>query len=506
MNNIKEYIKNNKTNIIITVIVFTVFFIINNIQFVFTHGVAPDVMFFGTDHYKAGVWEISLGRFGLTLIDKLKFGLVSKQVIIAYCMIYLGISTILIEYLFNIKKKISVILLSIVIAVFPIFTETYFFLYCADSYCLAFLLSVIAVIGIKKYIDTNKFKYLCITIIATIATCSLYQAYLGLILGLYALYIITNKKDINIRTILKTILIIGISVIMYYLILKGILLINGIKLASYKGANSLGIETIKHIPKSIINTYKDIANFLFGNRIIYNNIYYRRIINSILIISIILLIRKVKEHSVKSIILRIIFLAILPICIAIMDIIAPTTTINLVTGPGLITIYILIISLLDKYDFSSNIQKILKIVIICMICITMHTFIIQNNYTYKVREHTYQNFYTIQNNIYTRGTSLKGYNKNMKWLFSDTILFHSEYGKFGNGFISNDNETYIGINTSSNAQIINFYKTYMGIDISICSEDEYNQIVKTNEFKEMQSYPNDNSIKIINNCVVVKIN
>ena len=52
MNNIKEYIKNNKTNIIITVIVFTVFFIINNFQFVFTHGVAPDVMFFGTDHKK----------------------------------------------------------------------------------------------------------------------------------------------------------------------------------------------------------------------------------------------------------------------------------------------------------------------------------------------------------------------------------------------------------------------------------------------------------------------
>ena len=45
MNNIKEYIKNNKTNIITTVIVFTVFFIINNIQFVFTHGVAPDVIF-----------------------------------------------------------------------------------------------------------------------------------------------------------------------------------------------------------------------------------------------------------------------------------------------------------------------------------------------------------------------------------------------------------------------------------------------------------------------------
>ena len=93
----------------------------------------------------------------------------------------------------------------------------------------------------------------------------------------------------------------------------------------------------------------------------------------------------------------------------------------------------------------------------------------------------------------------------MKWLFSDTIPFYSEYRKFGNGFISNDNETYIGIRRSSNTQIMNFYKNYMGINISICSTDEYDQIVNTEEFKEMQSYPNDNSIRIINNCVVVKI-
>ena len=420
-------------------------------------------------------------------------------------MLYLGISTLLIQNLFNIKRKISVILLSIVLAVFPTFTETYFFLYCADSYCLAFLLSVIAVIGIKKYIETGKIKYASIAIISTVMTCSLYQAYLGLIFGLYAIYIITNKKDINIKVILKTILILYLSVIIYYALVNCILAIKGIKLATYKGANSLGIETIKQIPKSVIHTYYDIANFLFGNKVIYNNIYYRRIINSVMVLSIILLIRKSKEHTMKSIITRSIFIGILPICIAIMDIIAPTTTINLVTGPGLITIYILIITLLDKYKFSSKIQKILEILIVTMIVITMHTFIIQNNYTYRVREHTYQNFYTIQNNIYTRGTSLKGYKKEMKWLFSDTIPFYSEYRKFGNGFISNDNETYIGIRRSSNTQIMNFYKNYMGINISICSTDEYDQIVNTEEFKEMQSYPNDNSIRIINNCVVVKI-
>ena len=188
-----------------------------------------------------------------------------------------------------------------------------------------------------------------------------------------------------------------------------------------------------------------------------------------------------------------------------MNLIAPTTTVNLVTGPGLITLYILIVEILDKYNFNSKIQKTLKIIIIGIIIITIHTFIIQNNYTYRIREHTYQNFYTIQNNIYTRVTSLEGYNKNMKWLFSDTIPFNSEYRKFGNGFISNDNETYIGIRESSNIQIMNFYKNYMGINISMCSQDEKNNILDSNEFKEMQTYPNDNSIKIINNCVVIKI-
>lgn len=108
-----------------------------------------------------------------------------------------------------------------------------------------------------------------------------------------------------------------------------------------------------------------------------------------------------------------------------MDLIAPTTIVDLLTGPGLITLYILIIEILDKYNFNSKIQKTLKIIIIGIIIITIHTFIIQNNYTYKIREHIYQNFYTIQNNIYTRATSLEGYDKNMKWLFSDTIPFNS---------------------------------------------------------------------------------
>ena len=45
----------------------------------------------------------------------------------------------------------------------------------------------------------------------------------------------------------------------------------------------------------------------------------------------------------------------------------------------------------------------------------------------------------------------------------------------------------------------------MGIKIKICTRDEYNKIVNSEEFKNMPIYPNNGSIKIINNIIVIKI-
>ena len=115
----------------------------------------------------------------------------------------------------------------------------------------------------------------------------MYQAYLGVILGLFVIYTISqflrekNVKDILLE-VLKDIVTIGIGIIIYYLILKVILAILGLSLASYKGADSLGINTIKALPKSIIQTYRDFYNFFFTNKIIRNSYYKRMQINSAL--------------------------------------------------------------------------------------------------------------------------------------------------------------------------------------------------------------------------------
>ena len=159
-----------------------------------------------------------------------------------------------------------------------------------------------------------------------------------------------NIKEAILQTI-QNFLIIFTSIVLYYIMLKIIVAILGLSLASYKGANSLGINTIRSLPKTIMQTYKDFINFFFTNKVINNTYYGRIIINGILFLaSFIGIVLTIKKNKSSDKILRatliILSIIILPIGINIMDVVAAGTTVNLVTGPGFLS--------LIKYNRSYN--------------------------------------------------------------------------------------------------------------------------------------------------------
>lgn len=501
--------KNITKNDIFIILVVLVLGIINNFSFFITEGIAPDALS-SADFNIAGNWEIKLGRFGIKYINLLRYGLVNKFIIVFISLIFLALAVVVISRIFEIKNKTAIAIIAAIVAVAPQFTETYFFIYCADAYAFAFLTSTLTVFFLKKA-ENKKWNYL-IACLCTIITCSMYQAYLGVILGLFVIYTISqflrekNVKDILLE-VLKDIVTIGIGIIIYYLILKVILAILGLSLASYKGADSLGINTIKALPKSIIQTYRDFYNFFFTNKIIRNSYYKRMQINSALfMISLIGLILNFVSMKGNKKILRIVLtiLAIItfPIVVSIMDLIAPSTTVNLVTGPGIITSVVLMIVIYNNLK-NNSINNIIKYLCIILITILTNSFIIQNTYTYMNRQETFRNYYTVANDIYGKATSLEDYSTTKKWLFSDVIKFKANNLEKTNGFISYDNETWNNYNRI--LQNYRFFDKYLGVKIKICSKDEYDSIVKSDEFKNMPIYPNNGSIKIINNIIVIKI-
>ena len=483
--------------------------LINNFNFIITHGVAPDVI--GTQPFHiAGKWEASLGRPGIQILDNIRGGFDNKFIIILECLFFLSFAVLFLVKTFNIKNKIVVVLLSCVIAVAPQFTETYMFIYCADSYCLAMLLAVLSIYFLNKA-DYKKINYLY-AIICIITLCTLYQAYLGVVIGLCFLLIIKHlldNKKIK-ETFIKSLEYIGvifIGVVIYYIFMNIFLNIMGIQFATYKGANGLGIDTMKNLPKSIMHCYADFVSFFFGNKIIYNHFWKRRYLNlgiyCLLIVSMFFILKK-KEYENKK--MRILFIGaifcILPIGVNIINIIAPNTTINLVTGPGLIVFYILSL-IMYNYLVDDTFENIIKHIALFVFNVLIITFILSNNVTYSVREETYQNYYTISNNIYEKVQQLDNYNNNLKWMFSDVIYYKSSKAYMANGFISNDNETWANYDGTVTNKI--FYKKYLNVNIDICSKEQYNKIINTNQFKSMPVYPLNGSIAIIDNTIVIKI-
>lgn len=497
----------DKSDLLILILTFC-FGLVNNFYFIIGDGVAPDAVspaFFNI----AGNWEISLGRFAIKYVNLFRYGLVSKLIIILISLFLIAFSVMILKRIFNIKSNLLLTLLTCFICVAPQFTETYMFIYCADAYLVAFFLSTLGVYFLNKT-DRNKLFYIP-AIICTSIVCALYQAYLGVIVGLTIILVIKYVIDcMDIEYIIKKfvffMLAILIGIILYYIVLQIILSVLGLSLASYKGANSLGIDTIKNIPKSIVQCYKDFYHFFFTNDII-NNAYWKRkklylVLYIIMFISgiIILIKEKLQEKKIRFFML-IFLISIFPIGISIMNLIATGTKINLVTGPGLITFWLIII-LIYNYLPKKNFSNLLKWGLVITSIILIWTFLLQNIFTYIAREQTYINYRTISSDIYSRVVELENYSVDKKWMFSDVIRFTVRDLERSNGFITHDNVTWNNYNGL--LQNANYYEKYLGIKIKICSKDEYYKIIKTEEFKKMPVYPISGSVRIIDDIIVIK--
>ena len=80
----------------------------------------------------------------------MRYGLVNKFIIVFISLIFLALAVVVISRIFEIKNKTALAIIAAIVAVAPQFTETYFFIYCADAYAFAFLTSTLTVFFLKK--------------------------------------------------------------------------------------------------------------------------------------------------------------------------------------------------------------------------------------------------------------------------------------------------------------------------------------------------------------------
>ncbi len=483
--NIKKLIKEEKMIFLFTFI----FGLLNFFYLLTNHVLSPDGLAYGPI-YKSNGWEVDLGRPFLLIVDRLRGGLVTAPVIMFIALFNISLSAIFLKKIYGIHKKIPVIVLTLLLVLFPTLSESALFIYCFDSYSFSLLFSILAIYFIQK--DRP-----ILSILFIISSLSLYQAYISVTLtGVLVLEMIKLlNSQFNFKKFIRNFFLVFMGLVSYFILLKGGMFLFGRSMANYKGASSFGIDTILSLPKSIMHAYFDYFSYFFSETIIFNQYYFRNIIHVFLfILFFISLIQPFKKMNWTNRFLFLFFLIVFPISTNIMDLIACDTTINLVTGIGFIMTYILVISSIDYFHYS-----FMKYISYTLLIVLSYTFLLSNNGTFMSREDTWRNHYYESISLLNKAKALDDYQEDLNWMFSDVIRYQSKLVPTSNGYLSKDYETYD--NYFGILEIEIFFDHYFGERISIIDYDTYQEIGRSDEFKNMKL----GDVKIINSVVVCKI-
>jgi len=465
-------------------------------------------------------WEISLGRWGLLLVDSLRNFLVIPIIITMISFVLMSFSSIILSDLLEIKEKSLIVLLSICLAVSPVFSYTLTYYYCSDGYSLAMLLSILAVYIMYK----KKHTFLSIPLI--IATLSLYQSYISVTTTLIVFIPILNiiKNTENTKNILqklwKNLLLLLLSIIVYYILLKVIAYIFNISLTGYKGVSTAGLaNTLQHIFTSLKKSYSSFYQFYFSDGI-YNNTFFKRnyfytFIFVLLLIIVLFNIIKNKIYKNKvNILLLILLVLIFPLSTCFIQLIATDTDIILLMSSSMILLLPFTLALMQTLKIDNNFSILLKWLGIILCCIISYTYILSTNSFYIAMQTTYNQTYATTLRIIDRIETYPDYVEDMPILIFGIVDNNNFPRKspYGNHTIYDVDSGYLDFDILFDDYFElqqtwrNYIYQFFGLNFNFVFDMEtYISISNSDEFKEMDTFPMQNSIKIINDVLVIKL-
>ena len=495
-----------------------IFGLITHITMITETIMSQDGLWNSMDYHRAGDWETTLGRWGIEILGRATQFIAIPSINTVFCIVIMAITAVFIVDILDLKSKVSIIFTSLAIVLTPTLVATLLYIYTAFAYCANFLISTLVIWFLYKF--KHKKLGIIISVLCFMFSLSVYQSYIGISIGLCImisiLELFKNKeiKEVFIN-IGKAVLVVLIGAILYYITTQIILKVSGMTLSDYNNAKSISVfGMIVGLKDTLIQTYKDFFEFFFGNDIVYNTNFRRELVYGLFFImtfiATIAALGNLKEENKKQKITRIalivLFILVLPIGLNIIDLIVVGNVMYSLTSVQMILMIpfaFAIFELLDKYN-------IIKWGAILSLVVVMWSYYIADNTSYAALKLTYNQAYSSTMRVLDRIETTPGYKKDMPILFGG-IIGNNNYPRTSSlyGFTIGsmvNNTAFHGPYGGAMGTWVKFMKVFYGLDIKLCTAEEYQTIVTSPEYKEnMECFPEESSIKIMHGIVVVKL-
>ncbi len=271
------------------------------------------------NYYKSGSWSLSLGRWFLPYLDRLRFGISVEPFASLLTMSFYSAGFIFILDLFDLGKRISSYFASMLFLSSTAVCVTLSYRFTSPSYGLAFLLSVLAAWVIIKW--ENKFTSFVVGGGLIAFAMGAYQAYIGCTcMVLVGYFIYALQEDIPFRKIIEDIAKALFSAVtggvFYVAVLSIHLKIFNVSMADYSGANTYSLgNTMKHLGSSLGRSYEMFFRYFEGYFKInaLQSIYIYTVVWLVVIVFLVIGFMKTLKKSKKRAALYLVFTFAIPV-------------------------------------------------------------------------------------------------------------------------------------------------------------------------------------------------
>ncbi len=457
------------------------------------------------------------GRWGLPLTSLLYPDQSMPWIygMIALCLF--AVSACFMLRLFHIKSKLLQSLFSSCVVVFPSLTCTVTYMFTLSAYATSFLLSVLAVMLIKR----QTVKHSILAVFSLVLSLSIYQSYISITASLLVLLLIQAllQESMNPQKVLKTgifyLLFLIVSLGTYYILTHIINHFLGIELGEY--ASSRISFRLSYLPTGIYQAYRSFILFFRDGLWGLIPTKLSRYCHIICIVSCILLFftwfLSQKHYDWVRFSLLFVLIGLFPLSVNCMYLFVDSKpssyAIHTLVLYGFVSVYLFAAVLIESCNlataYDSKIKPFLLRTNSNLITFSMAVIICINIYVangiYLDFYFRYENMYSLFTTIVTDASMMPEFNENTSLAFCgdyDEPDFFYDHFTYAYSMIGTD-----GFQPNRSARNF-FMKYYLGLDIPILSKSEALVYEETAEYKEMPVYPYSGSMKFFGDTLVIK--
>lgn len=469
-------------------------------------------VFYGISEMDGGIsqgrWMCSVYGYLLSKLYGFDFSLPLFKGLMSF--LFIAVSWIVLSDLLELKNKLWLFTVSGVLVVISSITSIFAYMYMALYYTAGLVLSVCGGALLARGKNWKKNLAGIILFVLAIGT---YQMFF--VTGMCTILIYMAKKVIEQRykdfrqylfTGLKYILEIGICLGFYVGITKVLVVITGIPLSNYKNIDRMGIVSVREYITRIGTSYSAFINpNKYVTDIPYPNIcsaLYHLILIILMIVLIFFLCTLINEGKKTEAIELIIILLIFPLATNFIFVLAGSA--GAIQYYGHIFVYVMFVLVLEKLHLNQVvIQKSIYAVAFMVFIFLNIAFCRFSNACYLkanlLQEHAINYFETLN----TRIQMTEGYTKDT------TVVFIEPRNKIEIDYMDSKMAEiklipYSEQSIINNYQWINFARIWCGCFVNVVTNSE--EFKDLPEVKDMPIYPDDGSIKMVGDVIVVKFN